>query len=77
MTDLSPLPRWPDDEDDDETGGDTQELFEVSESTSALLKKSFASTLPYMQRSKLRRMFHVPKVEETRCPRLDSVFITG
>ena len=76
MTDLPPLPRWPDD-DDDKTGGDTQEPFEVSERTSVFLKKSFISTLPHVERSKLRRMVHVPKVEETKCPRLDSVFKTA
>ena len=77
MTDLPPLPRWPDDEDDDETGGDTQEPFEVSERTSVLLKKSFTSTLPHVERRKLRTIFHIPKVKETRCPRLDSVFKTA
>ena len=67
VTDLPPLPRWPVDEDDKETGCDTQEPFEVSESTSVLLKKSFTSTLSHVERRKLRRMFHVPNVEETRC----------
>ena len=71
VTDLSPLLRWPDDKDDD---ADTQEPFEVSESTLALLKKSFTSTLPQMERHKLRRMFHIRNIEDTRCPTLDSVF---
>ena len=77
VTDLLPLLRWPDDEDDKETSCDTQEPFEVSESTSAFLKKSFTSTLPHVERRKLRRIFHVPNVEETRCPRLVSVFKTA
>ena len=77
MPDLPPSPRWPDDEEDDENSGETRKPFEVSESTSALLKKSFTSTLPQMERCKLRGMFHVPNVDETRCPRLDSVFKTA
>ena len=77
FTDLPPLPRWPYDEDDEETGLRHSEPFEVSESTSALLKKSFTSTLPHVERHKLRRMFHVPNVEKTKCPRLDSFFMTA
>ena len=76
VADLPPLPRWPDEEKDDETSGETREPFEVSESTSALLKKSFTSTFPHVERRKLQGMFHVPNVNETRCPRLDSVFKT-
>ena len=77
LTDLPHLLRWPDDEDDEETDVNTQEPFEVSESTLALLKKSFTSTLPHVERHKLGRMFRVPNMEETRCPRLDSVFKTA
>ena len=76
VADLPLLPRWPDDEEDDENIGETREPYEVSESTSALLKKSFTSTLPHVERRKLRGMFHVPNVDETRCPRLDLVFKT-
>ena len=77
VANLPPLPRWPDDEEDDENSGEIREAFEVSESTSALLKKSFTSTLPHVERCKLRGMFHVPIVDETRCPRLDSIFKTA
>ena len=73
---LPPLPRWPNEEEDDETSGETREPFEVSESTSDHLKKSFTSTLPHVERHKLREMFHVPNIDETGCPRLDSVFKT-
>ena len=76
VANLPPLPRWPDEEEDDETSGDMIGSFELSESTSALLKKYFTSTFPCMERCKLRRMFYVPNIDETRCPRLDSVFKT-
>ena len=76
VADLPPLLRWPDDE-NDETSGGTRWPFEVSESTLALLKKTFTSTLPHVERHKLRGMFHVPNVDDNRCPRLDLVFKTA
>ena len=66
--DYNTIISWPDNED---TNG--QNLVEVSDTTAELLKSSFTRSLPNATRLALKKGYAVPKVDATKCPKLDRV----
>ena len=66
--DLRPI-QWPDD-DESETPG---KLVEVSEETKTFLNSCFGKPLTNPARQCLRKTVGVPKVDATKCPKLDRV----
>ena len=65
--DYSPILRWP----DEDTNG--QSLVEVSEPTATLLTTSFTKPLANATRLSLKKSYSIPKVDATKCPKLDRV----
>ncbi len=61
---------------DEEEGGGSEQLVEVSEQTEKLLKGSCTRSVPNESRRKIRSGFHLPKVPATRTPRLDQFLRT-
>ena len=53
---------------------DDEVSLEVSEDTSKLLSKSFTTTLPNAERRRVKQDFPVPRVNVTKCPKLDPIF---
>ena len=66
--DYNTIISWPDDED-----AKGQDLVEVSDTTAELLKSSFTRLLPNATRLALKKGYAVPKVDATKCPKLDRV----
>ncbi len=48
-------------------------LMDVSENTAALLKKAFGKAISNQERQSLRKPFPAPRVDHTKCPKLDRV----
>ncbi|XP_064395485.1 uncharacterized protein LOC135342623 [Halichondria panicea] len=48
-------------------------LMEVSENTAALLKTAFGKAISNQERQSLRKPFPAPRVDHTKCPKLDRV----
>ena len=56
---------------DDELRGETCPIHKVSESTDQFLKEAFTKTLPNVARLQTKKVYGLPKNEESRCPKLD------
>ncbi len=46
-------------------------LVDVSENTASLLKSAFGKPVPNQERQSLRKPFPAPRVDQTKCPKLD------
>ena len=68
MLDDLPPPRW------DSEDGDVDRFATLSERNESLLLSAFSSTLTNSERQRIRSAFPPPRVQETRCPRLDPLF---
>lgn len=66
--DTLPLIQWPDEE--TETTGN---LVKVSEGTTTFLRSCFRKLLPNAARHSQKKPISVPKVDATKCPKLDQV----
>ena len=65
-----PILEFPDDDDEQDPACEVQ----VSEHTQKLLTSVFTHTVTNTERRKVRQEFLVPNVDNTRCPKLDSIF---
>ena len=65
---------WSDEEGEGDGESSALGTIKLSEYSESLLSSSFTTTLPNVERRKIRNAFPTPEVQQTRCPRLDSIF---
>ena len=67
------MPQW--DQDEESAEIESQALIQVSESTRRALKTAFKKPLPNAARLQTRRAYLFSMVEDTKCPKLNSVHV--
>ena len=71
LLDSLPMPQWGQDEESPDIEG--RKLVEVSESTRKAIKTAFEKPLPNAARLQTRKTYSFPMIEDTKCPKLDTV----
>ena len=71
---LDTLLRWSDKEGEGDGEPSATGTIELSENNKSLLSSAFSTTLTNGERRRIRNTFPTSGVQQTRCPRLDSIF---
>ena len=69
---LDSSPHWSEEDDGEDTS--SSEMIKLSEHNKSLVSAAFSTALSNMERRKIRNTFPTPDIQQTCCPRLDSIF---